>query len=149
LAPPGAFLSDGQNLYVTVNHDDAMIQEVCHHPISTGIESWLEDPAWWVRSHHRSAYSLNKAPARAVWFNGERPTRTVAAECPDDGNRREGSWFAAPSEADHPTTSSVTAQPVIGAIMSTMISTCPECHGQLEHASGCDFCRDCGFSKCK
>ena len=27
--------------------------------------------------------------------------------------------------------------------------TCPECHGQLEHASGCDFCRDCGYSKCK
>src|SRR6185369_7547327 len=40
-------------------------------------------------------------------------------------------------------------QHVVGAIMSTMISTCPECHGQLEHASGCDFCRDCGYSKCK
>jgi len=25
---------------------------------------------------------------------------------------------------------------------------CPECNGQLEHASGCDFCRDCGFSDC-
>jgi len=30
-----------------------------------------------------------------------------------------------------------------------MIGVCPECHGQLEHASGCDFCRDCGYSKCK
>ncbi|MBV9209153.1 MAG: hypothetical protein JOZ52_00915, partial [Acidobacteria bacterium] len=36
-----------------------------------------------------------------------------------------------------------------GSVMSTMISSCPECHGQLEHASGCDFCRDCGYSKCK
>ena len=35
------------------------------------------------------------------------------------------------------------------SIMSTMIGICPECHGQLEHASGCDFCRDCGYSKCK
>jgi ribonucleoside-diphosphate reductase alpha chain len=40
-------------------------------------------------------------------------------------------------------------QPVTGAIMSNMIGICPECHGQLEHASGCDFCRDCGYSKCK
>jgi hypothetical protein len=31
----------------------------------------------------------------------------------------------------------------------SLISECPECHGQLEHASGCDFCRDCGYSKCK
>jgi hypothetical protein len=38
---------------------------------------------------------------------------------------------------------------VTGAIMSTMIGICPECKGQLEHASGCDFCRDCGYSKCK
>jgi ribonucleoside-diphosphate reductase alpha chain len=38
---------------------------------------------------------------------------------------------------------------VTGAIMSQMIGICPECHGQLEHASGCDFCRDCGYSKCK
>jgi ribonucleoside-diphosphate reductase alpha chain len=40
-------------------------------------------------------------------------------------------------------------KPVTGAIMSNMIGICPECHGQLEHASGCDFCRDCGYSKCK
>ena len=33
--------------------------------------------------------------------------------------------------------------------MGSMIGTCPECHGQLEHASGCDSCRDCGYSKCK
>jgi hypothetical protein len=33
--------------------------------------------------------------------------------------------------------------------MSSMIGECPECHGQLEHASGCDSCRDCGYSKCK
>jgi hypothetical protein len=36
-----------------------------------------------------------------------------------------------------------------GAVMSNMIGVCPECHGQLEHASGCDSCRDCGYSKCK
>jgi hypothetical protein len=35
------------------------------------------------------------------------------------------------------------------AQMSNLIGECPECKGQLEHASGCDFCRDCGYSKCK
>jgi hypothetical protein len=33
--------------------------------------------------------------------------------------------------------------------MGSLIGECPECRGQLEHASGCDFCRDCGYSKCK
>jgi ribonucleoside-diphosphate reductase alpha chain len=33
--------------------------------------------------------------------------------------------------------------------MSNLIGSCPECGGQLEHASGCDSCRDCGYSKCK
>jgi hypothetical protein len=33
--------------------------------------------------------------------------------------------------------------------MGSLIGECPECKGQLEHASGCDFCRDCGYSKCK
>jgi ribonucleoside-diphosphate reductase alpha chain len=31
----------------------------------------------------------------------------------------------------------------------SLISECPECGGQLEHASGCDSCRDCGYSKCR
>jgi hypothetical protein len=36
-----------------------------------------------------------------------------------------------------------------GSEMFSLIGECPECSGQLEHASGCDFCRDCGYSKCK
>ncbi|MBC7797262.1 MAG: hypothetical protein H7Z37_10355 [Pyrinomonadaceae bacterium] len=36
-----------------------------------------------------------------------------------------------------------------GSSMSNLIGTCPECKGQLEHASGCDSCRDCGYSKCR
>ena len=39
--------------------------------------------------------------------------------------------------------------PIDGPQMATLIGECPECRGQLEHASGCDFCRDCGYSKCK
>ncbi|MDD5223283.1 MAG: vitamin B12-dependent ribonucleotide reductase [bacterium] len=31
----------------------------------------------------------------------------------------------------------------------TDIRACPECGGQMESASGCFFCRACGFSKCE
>ena len=44
---------------------------------------------------------------------------------------------------------SVETEADTGSAMSSMIGSCPECQGQLEHASGCDFCRDCGYSKCK
>jgi len=38
---------------------------------------------------------------------------------------------------------------VTGAIMSTMIGICPNATANSNTASGCDFCRDCGYSKCK
>jgi ribonucleoside-diphosphate reductase alpha chain len=101
------------------------------------------------------AYSLNKVTGtHAVWFNERLLTspEQAVAECLMITNRRlkgHPDSARALGKQTHPTTSSVAAQPVVGAIMSTMISTCPECHGQLEHASGCDFCRDCGYSKCR
>jgi hypothetical protein len=36
---------------------------------------------------------------------------------------------------------------VTGVMVSKGITVCPECQGPLENASGCDFCRDCGYSK--
>jgi ribonucleoside-diphosphate reductase alpha chain len=38
------------------------------------------------------------------------------------------------------------AAPVSG---KTDFRACPECGGQMESASGCFFCRACGFSKCE
>jgi ribonucleoside-diphosphate reductase alpha chain len=147
---------DGQNLYVTVNHDDAMIQEVfATGPISGGVGMLASKMLRGGFDAAEVSYSLNKVTGtHAVWFNERLLTspEQAVAECLMITNRRlkgHPDSARALGKQSHPVPSSVTAQPVVGAIMSTMISTCPECHGQLEHASGCDFCRDCGYSKCK
>src|SRR5205809_4827553 len=147
---------DGQNLYVTVNHDDEMIQEVfATGPISGGVGMLASKMLRGGFDAAEVSYSLNKVTGtHAVWFNERLLTspEQAVAECLMITNRRlkgHPDSARALGKQTHAATSSVTAQPVVGAIMSTMISTCPECHGQLEHASGCDFCRDCGYSKCR
>ena len=92
------------------------------------------------------ASSLNKVIAtHAVWFNERLLTspEQAVAECLLLIDRRlrnlpESERAISKAKAVENTTS-----------MSTMISKCPECAGQLEHVSGCDACRDCGYSKCK
>ncbi|HYJ87709.1 MAG TPA: adenosylcobalamin-dependent ribonucleoside-diphosphate reductase [Pyrinomonadaceae bacterium] len=151
---------DGQNLYVTVNHDGKMIQEVfATGPISGGVGLLASKMLRGGFDAAEVAYSLNKVTGtHAVWFNERLLTspEQAVAECIMITNRRvqdlpdsaralakqqQSGVHSAPQNAG---TSGVT-----GAIMSNMIGICPECHGQLEHASGCDFCRDCGYSKCK
>ncbi len=166
---------DGQNLYVTVNHDDEMIQEVfATGPISGGVGMLASKMLRGGFDAAEVAYSLNKVTGtHAVWFNERLLTspEQAVAEClmitnrrlkghpdsaralksqPSLGTQSSGlplkSSAVGSADTQHPTPDT---RHVVGAIMSTMISTCPECHGQLEHASGCDFCRDCGYSKCK
>jgi ribonucleoside-diphosphate reductase alpha chain len=141
---------DGQNLYVTVNHDGQMIQEVfATGPISGGVGLLASKMLRGGFDAAEVAYSLNKVTGtHAVWFNERLLTspEQAVAECIMITNRRL---------QNHPDSARAFAKqkqqltPVTGAIMSTMIGICPECKGQLEHASGCDFCRDCGYSKCK
>src|SRR3989441_6286755 len=147
---------DGQNLYVTVNHDQQMIQEVfATGPISGGVGMLASKMLRGGFDAAEVAYSLNKVTGtHAVWFNERLLTspEQAVAECLMITNRRlkgHPDSARALGKQTQVSSASVGAQPVVGAIMSTMISTCPECHGQLEHASGCDFCRDCGYSKCK
>jgi len=146
---------DGQNLYVTVNHDDEMIQEVfATGPISGGVGMLASKMLRGGFDAAEVSYSLNKVTGtHAVWFNERLLTspEQAVAECLMITNRRlKGHPDSARALGKQTQVASpVGTQPVVGAIMSTMISTCPECHGQLEHASGCDFCRDCGYSKCK
>ena len=142
---------DGQNLYVTVNHDNEMIQEVfATGPISGGVGMLASKMLRGGFDAAEVTYSLNKVTGtHAVWFNERLLTspEQAVAECILITNRRlkghPDSARALGKQQGANTTQ------VTGAIMSTMIGKCPECSGQLEHASGCDFCRDCGFSKCK
>ena len=155
---------DGQNLYVTVNHDGEMIAEVfATGPISGGVGMLASKMLRGGFDAAEVAYSLNKVTGtHAVWFNERLLTspEQAVAECLMITNRRlkghpdsaralkTTAHYSSPithhSESD---SRPLTTDP--GLRMSTMISTCPECRGQLEHASGCDFCRDCGYSKCK
>jgi len=142
---------DGQNLYVTVNHDNQMIQEVfATGPISGGVGMLASKMLRGGFDAAEVSYSLNKVTGtHAVWFNERLLTspEQAVSECIMITNRRlKGHPDSARALGKQQGTS--TTQ-VTGAIMSTMIGKCPECSGQLEHASGCDFCRDCGYSKCK
>src|SRR5688500_15029691 len=148
---------DGQNLYVTVNHDGKMIQEVfATGPISGGVGLLASKMLRGGFDAAEVAYSLNKVTGtHAVWFNERLLTspEQAVAECIMITNRRVQDLPDSARALAKQQQSGVNAHPatagVTGAIMSNMIGICPECHGQLEHASGCDFCRDCGYSKCK
>ncbi len=141
---------DGQNLYVTVNHDDSMIQEVfATGPISGGVGLLASKMLRGGFDAAEVAHSLNKVTGtHSVWFNERLLTspEQAVAECIMLINRRLQGQPDSARAAGKAQAASLGAS---GSMMSNMIGTCPECHGQLEHASGCDFCRDCGYSKCK
>ena len=145
---------DGQNLYVTVNHDGKMIQEVfATGPISGGVGLLASKMLRGGFDAAEVAYSLNKVTGtHAVWFNERLLTspEQAVAECIMITVRRvQDLPDSARAVSKQHSQLHPQQKPVTGAIMSNMIGICPECHGQLEHASGCDFCRDCGYSKCK
>jgi len=153
---------DGQNLYVTVNHDGEMIAEVfATGPISGGVGMLASKMLRGGFDAAEVSYSLNKVTGtHAVWFNERLLTspEQAVAECLMITNRRlkghPDSARALKTTAISPQLSAVGSTdsrlPAPGSVvMSSMITSCPECRGQLEHASGCDFCRDCGYSKCK
>ena len=132
-----------------------MIQEVfATGPISGGVGLLASKMLRGGFDAAEVAYSLNKVTGtHAVWFNERLLTspEQAVAECIMITNRRVQHLpdSARALATKHTQNAEPGGQAPVGAIMSTMIGVCPECHGQLEHASGCDFCRDCGYSKCK
>jgi intein/homing endonuclease len=146
---------DSQNLYVTVNHDSRHVQEVfASGPISGGVgllASKMLRGGFSVREVSRSLEKVTGT--HSVWFNERLLTspEQAVAECLMITQRRLQSQpdsKRALEKAKVATSVSVpSAKPE--SEMFPLIGECPECNGQLEHASGCDFCRDCGYSKCK
>jgi ribonucleoside-diphosphate reductase alpha chain len=139
---------EGQNLYVTVNHDGERILEVfVAGPISAGVGLLASKMLRGGFEADEVADSLNKVTGtHAVWFNERLLTspEQAVAECLFLIDRRLGGM---PESLRTIMKGSATETAATG--MSTMVGKCPECNGQLEHASGCDSCRDCGYSKCK
>src|SRR5436853_6060046 len=136
---------DGQNLYVTVNHDDEMIQEVfATGPISGGVGMLASKMLRGGFEAAEVSYSLNKVTGtHAVWFNERLLTspEQAVAECLMITNRRlRGHPDSARALKTHDSSLMTHHSVADTAAMSSMISICPECRGQLEHASGCDFC---------
>jgi ribonucleoside-diphosphate reductase alpha chain len=148
---------DGQNLYVTVNHDGKFIQEVfATGPISGGVGLLASKMLRGGFDAAEVAHSLNKVTGtHAVWFNERLLTspEQAVAECIMLTSRRLQGQPDSARAAGKAAASAASASAAVTALpagqMSNMIGVCPECHGQLEHASGCDFCRDCGYSKCR
>lgn len=148
---------DGQNLYVTVNHDGIDILEVfATGPISGGVGLLASKMLRGGFDAREVARSLNKVTGtHSVWFNERLLTspEQAVAECIMLTSRRlqsqPDSARALAYQAAQPKAQVSVPDSVQENRNFSLIAECPECNGQLEHASGCDFCRDCGYSKCK
>ncbi len=140
---------ENQNLYVTVNHDGERILEIfVAGPISAGVGLLASKMLRGGFEVKEVARSLNKVTGtHAVWFNERLLTspEQAVAECLLLIDRRLKNLPVSERQIGK---SAAIAAETYGE-MATLIGECPECRGQLEHASGCDFCRDCGYSKCK
>jgi len=147
---------DGQNLYVTVNHDGEQILEVfATGPISGGVGLLASKMLRGGFDAREVARSLNKVTGtHSVWFNERLLTspEQAVAECVMLTSRRLQSQPDSARALAYEQPKAVVRAPDAAERSRNfkLTSTCPECGGeQLEHASGCDFCRDCGYSKCK
>ncbi|NNE98355.1 MAG: adenosylcobalamin-dependent ribonucleoside-diphosphate reductase [Pyrinomonadaceae bacterium] len=144
---------DGQNLYVTVNHDGTTILEVfATGPISEGVGLLASKMLRGGFDVNEVVRSLNKVTGtHAVWFNERLLTspEQAVAECLLLIDRRLKGQPSSERQIQKSVAEEINVDADTKPQMSSMIGTCPECKGQLEHASGCDFCRDCGYSKCK
>ena len=156
---------DNQNLYVTVNHDGERVLEVfATGPISEGVGLLASKMLRGGFEVREVARSLNKVTGtNAVWFNERLLTspEQAVAECLMLTDRRLKNLPASERQLQKQRAGVAAVVPgtegmhletdaeEIYSEMATLIGECPECRGQLEHASGCDFCRDCGYSKCK
>lgn len=144
---------ENQNLYVTVNHDSECIMEVfVAGPISAGVGLLASKMLRGGFDVKEVARCLNKVTGtHAVWFNERLLTspEQAVAECLLLIDRRLKNLPQSERQLGKMASGPINLSFSDAGIMGNLIGECPECKGQLEHASGCDYCRDCGYSKCK
>jgi ribonucleoside-diphosphate reductase alpha chain len=140
---------DGQNLYVTVNHDDRDILEVfVTGPISSSVgklASKMLRGGFNVREVVRVFDTTTGT--HSAWFNERLLTspEQAIAECLMIQQRRlENKPDSAKASEDFPAPrDSAGAAPA-----ARHAGVCPDCSGNLKRASGCSFCESCGWIKC-
>jgi len=135
---------EGQKLYVTVNHNGYQILEVfVTGPISASVGKLASQMLRGPFHVKEVAQMLETTPGtHSVWFNEKLLTspEQAIAECLLIMQRRLA------GERD---SARAIAHEIPPTTQRSRTLSCPECSGPLEQASGCDFCRDCGYSKCK
>ena len=139
---------DGSKLYVTVNHNGKQIQEIfVTGPISSSVGKLASKMLRGGFHVKEVAHMLDTTTGtHSVWFNQRLLTspEQAIAECLLIMQRRLVQQPDSSRAAKDQLPESI---PTVATIVSAAPRACPECRGQLEHASGCDFCRDCGWSR--
>ncbi|HWQ34719.1 MAG TPA: LAGLIDADG family homing endonuclease [Blastocatellia bacterium] len=154
---------DGQNLYVTVNHDSVRVLEVfaTGAGLSVSVGLLASKMLRGGFNPEEVANSLNKViGTHSVWFNQRLCTspEQAVAECImltmrriqnlPDSERAAAKLALASAESSSAAPDNTTATPT-AFNKKVRITTCPECRSNaIEYNASCYTCRDCGFSKC-
>ncbi len=154
---------DGQNLYVTVNHDGTRVLEVfaTGAGLSVSVGLLASKMLRGGFNPEEVANSLNKViGTHSVWFNQRLCTspEQAVAECImlttrriqnlPDSERAAAKLAFASLESSNASPGSSAATP-LAFDKKVRITTCPECRSSaIEYTASCYTCRDCGFSKC-
>jgi ribonucleoside-diphosphate reductase alpha chain len=137
---------EGQNLYVTVNHDDHLIMEIfVTGPISASVGKLASKMMRGGFHSMEVARTLDTTTGtHAVWFN-ERlltsPEQAVAV-CIMIMQRR------LTSQPDSPRAAKTVNRENQQASTTRPLRECPECYGPMRRVGGCDICEHCSYSKC-
>jgi len=130
---------EGANLYVTVNHNGDRILEIfVTGPISSSVGKLASIMLRGDFHVKEVAHTLETTTGtHSVWFNERLLTspEQAIAECMSIMHRR------LTGQLDSARTNKAPSSTIV-------IGSCPECHGQLEHANGCTHCPGCGYQKC-
>ena len=136
---------DGQNLYVTVNHDDREILEIfVIGPISASVGKLASKMLRGGFHAMEVARTLDTTTGtHAVWFNQRLLTspEQAVAECVMIMHRRLMKQPDSAKEAQAVVVSNDNAA-------KPKLKECPECYGAMYRADGCDICTISNWSKC-